>query len=294
MFQPPYMKFNHKPYGMVTEGVFHTRHLNKLRFRFISMLSDVEDSREDAFEQIKGNLNPNQFDYLRNIDFYAAQHISKSLHLQSWQIQIIEKEKGIGWITFIIPKLKENYNIVKKLLEYYGYFVSTKMDYKLNGLDYMIIEFQPNTQMQLNEVLKRYNYVYHVCPSKYDNRIMKNGLVPKDRKEPAFEDDSLFSYSGRLFVFLNVDSSDNELPETEDRLIIMFANKLYGEKPKTDSKYFNDREYSIWKINLQEALKSINFYFDYTEQDFLPSLYTTENISPKWMSKIKQIIITRR
>ena len=35
--------------------------------------------------------------------------------------------------------------------------------------------------MQLNEVLKRYNYVYHVCPSKYDNRIMKNGLVPKDR-----------------------------------------------------------------------------------------------------------------
>jgi hypothetical protein len=61
--------------------------------------------------------------------------------LQSWQIQIIEKEEGIGWITFIIPKLKENYNIVKKLLEYYGYFVSTKMDYKLNGLDYMVIEF---------------------------------------------------------------------------------------------------------------------------------------------------------
>ena len=79
---------------------------------------------------------------------------------------------------------------------------------------------------------------------------MRNELVPKDRKEPAFEDDSLFSYSGRLFVFLNVDGSDNELPETEDRLIIMFANKLYGEKPKTDSKYFNDREYSIWKINL--------------------------------------------
>ena len=41
-----------------------------------------------------------------------------------------------------------------------------------------------------------------------------------------------------------------ELPETEDRMIIMFANKLYGEKPKTDSKYFNDRSYSIWKINL--------------------------------------------
>lgn len=148
--------------------------------------------------------------------------------------------------------------------------------------------------MQLNEVLKQYDYVYHVCPSKYDNRIMKNGLVPKDRKEPAFEDDALFSYSGRLFVFLNVDGSDNELPETEDRMIIMFANKLYGEKQKTDSKYFNDREYSIWKIDLQEALKSINFYFDYTEQDFLPSLYTTDNISPKWMSKIKQIMITRR
>lgn len=79
---------------------------------------------------------------------------------------------------------------------------------------------------------------------------MRNGLVPKDRKEPAFEDDSLFSYSGRLFVFLNVDSSDNELPETEDKMIIMFANKLYGEKSKTDSEYFNDKEYSIWKINL--------------------------------------------
>ena len=50
MFQAPYMKFDHNPYGMVTEGVFHTRHLNKLRFRFISMLSDVEDSRESAFE----------------------------------------------------------------------------------------------------------------------------------------------------------------------------------------------------------------------------------------------------
>lgn len=79
---------------------------------------------------------------------------------------------------------------------------------------------------------------------------MRNGLVPKDRKEPAFEDDSLYSYSDRLFVFLNVDDSDNELPETEDRMIIMFANKLYSEKPKTDSKYFNDIEYSIWKINL--------------------------------------------
>ena len=29
-----------------------------------------------------------------------------------------------------------------------------------------------------------------------------------------------------VFVFLNVDGSDNELPETEDRMIIMFANKL--------------------------------------------------------------------
>ena len=87
--------------------------------------------------------------------------------------------------------------------------------------------------MQLNEVLKRYNYVYHVCPSKYDNRIMRNGLVPKDRKEPAFEDDSLFSYSGRLFVFLNVDSSDNELPETEERMIIMFANYIVKSQNQT-------------------------------------------------------------
>ena len=29
LFQPPYMKFNHKPYGMVTEGVFHTRYLGE-------------------------------------------------------------------------------------------------------------------------------------------------------------------------------------------------------------------------------------------------------------------------
>ena len=49
-------------------------------------------------------------------------------------------------------------------------------------------------------------------------------LVPKEKKEPAFEDDALFSYSGRLFVFLNVDGSVNELLETEDIMIIMFAS----------------------------------------------------------------------
>jgi hypothetical protein len=70
-----------------------------------------------------------------------------SLYLQSWQIKIIEKEERIGWIAFIIPKLEENYNIVKTLMEYYGYFVFTKTDYKLNDLDYIIIEFYPNTQM---------------------------------------------------------------------------------------------------------------------------------------------------
>ena len=271
--------------------MYHSWPADKMRFKFISLLDNVEHSREDDVEKIIGMRdNLSRYEYFQNIDVCAAEEASQKLHLAQWQIKLFEMVDGLAEVLFIIPDIGDNYTIVKDMMRFYGYYPVSKETRKVSDLNYIAIDFMPNIQSVFNEYIKIYKYAYHVCPSKYDHKIEKIGLVPKSKRESE-----LFSYSNRIFLVMNVDFDDNEIPDTNLSQIERFANYLYGEKThKTSNSFVNEKEYTIWRIDLKQALKqNIDFYFDYTEK-FMNSLYTTVNIPSSLLTKMKTIDIKRK
>ena len=279
----------YKNYKSLTEGLYHSWPADKMRFKFISLLDDVELSRKLNIEKIVGKRGKlSRYEYFQNIDVCAANKISEKLQLDVWQIELVELDKGDTQVIFSIPDIEDDYEVVKKMMSFYGYYPAYKSFKKLHDLDYVIVTFLANIQSIIDEFIEEYKNVYHVCPSKYDHKIEKNGLVPKSRNE-----NELFSYSGRIFLVLNQDFAGNENPESNLNRIEFFANYLYGEKSRSNNSYVNEKEYTIWKVDVKKALENnINFYIDYTET-FMPSVYVTDNIRPELLTKMKTITIRR-
>lgn len=174
----------YKNYKNLSEGLYHSWPAEKMRFKFISLLKDVNIQRESNVERIIGRREKlTRYEYFQNIDICAANDISKKLHLDEWQIIIVFQEDGLGRIIFVIPDKEDNYDIVKKMMDFYGYFPIRKSHAKIYGLDYIEVQFMPRCQSIINDYLQIYSYAYHVCPHKYDHKIEKVGLVPKSRDD---------------------------------------------------------------------------------------------------------------
>lgn len=176
----------------------------------------------------------------------------------------------------------------------FGYFLERKYDRKDIGDKWLSLEFGMNKQSIINEMLKDCQYMYHIAPSKYDNRIEKSGLIPRNNN-------ILYEYPGRIYLFECENINGEEVTDLTEADFKMPVRFLYSEKKKTNNNYVDDNKFSIWRIQVQDILHKVNFCLDISQETiellgncFFISLYTEDNIPPSTIEKLFSIDLSTR
>lgn len=114
------------------------------------------------------------------------------------------------------------------------------------------------------------NILYHVTEERFLDKILKNGLIPKQKNNQIY-------YPDRIYFTYNLDDSKEYINSK------MFFYDLY---PK-DKKYqdlFKKTKFIILKIELPKD-NNLIFYEDPNFKN--KGIYTYENINPKYISIVK-------
>lgn len=187
------------------------------------------------------------------------------------QIYKVNLPDGINYIHINVPAIAENLEIVEKSMNLFGYYLNEKIDnHKINGNDkWFLMEFEPKFQPFITAMLKEnHKFLYHVSPSKYRHKILKNGLIPKSNNDK-------FNFPTR--VYLMMDNRNGETTTVTDmrdvamNLLSAMSNPIYNE-------YFDDYKWSLYKIDISKLSDTVNFCFD---ENYYPlAVFSSDNINP--------------
>ena len=195
----------------------------------------------------------------------VRKEIINTFRLESWQIQVIQGENSIS-LAILISNWKDNN--IKEIInsfERFGWFCSTSENEivktniilsdgsKLDG-DWVIRQFEPKYQPNVNETVRNYKFIYHLSPVYNLESILKNRFKVHSQNKK-------FNYPNRIFFLKgNIDQEN----------IMCIGQQLCDMN--TDSR--NTGEYCLFTIKTNLIPSDINFYLDpvyefgiFTEQD---------------------------
>lgn len=173
----------------------------------------------------------------------------------------------------MIQFYNKNLNNVYTALNLLGYYISNYNKQELNSFSstkLLSVYIEPKYDYEFIPDDSEYNF-YHISLSKYDNKILKNGLQPTSKN-------NIHKYPDRLYVFKY---DRNPYNDNFKSIVKKIIKQLYNV-----SNFNGNINYSVWKIN-----KNVNnkFYSDiHLEQGV--GYYTLNPISIKYLDKIYNII----
>lgn len=205
---------------------------------FLSNLSHKEQKEKDEYTIIKETLIP-------------------KFGFKGWQIV---KTNGYNNIDLILVSCNadKDENLVIKEMNRMGWFDSYILPPKVvNSTVVRQISFEPFTQKEINSLMGKWNYLYHLSPLCNEESILNKGLLP-------FSKNNKLKYPKRVYLIK---------PTVTQREILSFTKKLLNAKS-----FGKQREcYRLFKVDLNKIPKNISFYYD-ARYEF--GIYT-EDIIPK-------------
>lgn len=151
-------------------------------------------------------------------------------------------------------------NKLDKAFNLCGYYkaITDKGDEKIE------IQYEPKYIDPIENVLrKKEHFLLHLSPTKYKEKILKNGFVPKSKN-------STFDYPDRVYFLRESIPTKN--------LIEML--KVLSSKNKNS-------KYSIFKIDLNKIPLNVKFYSDLNYNEY--GVFTYDNINANAIIKINDI-----
>ena len=204
------------------------------------------------------------------------------------QIRIVETKSGIKYIMIIVPNIGENITLVKKYLEKFGYFCSTPdskgKDILNDKIYWTTLQFEPHHQEIITELLKKeHKFLYHVSPTKYEHKILKNGLCPLSKNDN-------FVYPSRVYMMMDYRKIGNEIKIATLDYMELVAKTLLSAKIKSHSfkedEYVNDYDWTCYSIDISK-LKD-NFIASYDANFYPLAIFAAENIQPDAIKIIRR------
>lgn len=188
----------------------------------------------------------------------------------------------VNKIWLAIPDIEDNIKFVEKAMSLWGYtmlkrdedsFRSQKYDTK-----WVFLIFAPDEQIYVTEeIYKQSRIFYHISPSKYESRILKQGLSPRC-------DNRAYKYPDRIYLLMERMDYFGENRKITQRAILELAQKMTDARLLTKSKYYNDYEYTVYKIDSNKLNRETKFSYD---MDYYPlGIFTVDNISPSALEVI--------
>lgn len=158
------------------------------------------------------------------------------LNLKDWQfnkklsyndVESIEAEyfkQDDTELVINIPDIKENKDIIIKILNRFGYYLSEYHETDIK--DQIVMLFHPAYIKPITNTIKeKYKYLYHIIDIKNKYSILQKGFIPKS-------DNDMFNYPKRCHFFVDINSAlefRDELNKKQYVLFIIDINKLNND-----------------------------------------------------------------
>lgn len=173
-------------------------------------------------------------------------------------VRNIPEEKRIWVVYYDVYGNKEK---MEKAMLYCGYTLSKEEKRKDDIIEQIYI---PINLPNLDDIVKKYDFITHITPVYNKDKILTKGFVPKHKNE-------MFSYTDRVFFFKG-DAPMNEI-------LYQAINFDYNLKNKR-----NNHIYTIFIVDTKKIPNNVRFHTDLT---YPCGIYTTENIPPSAIKSYK-------
>ena len=199
------------------------------------------------------------------------------------------EDMDIHKIYIKIPDIGENKKMLKQAMSFFGYTLGNEQpDECINCLSdapWIIITFVPDFQEYITErVLKENNYMFHISPTRFKEKILKRGLCPYSKNNE-------WKYQPRVYMILEYRFSIpmGKKVEFNIKSAVELAKLLHDAKPIEQKKW---TEYTIYKIDISKIRSDVRLSYD---QDYYPlGVFTTENINPEALEVFYEFDINKQ
>ena len=173
-------------------------------------------------------------------------------------------DESLVKLVFILLDKDVSKNVIgdiKHFMSTCGYFLAYPQEiYE----EIIVLIFEPRFSENIfTEIKEKYNYLFHATPTIYVNKILKNGLIPKNKN-------TLFLYPDRTFCMKGDVLTNND---------IGLLKNVQMQRGKT-VKYDNN-EYTILKIDISMLPENMKMYTDPMAKG---AIFTYDNIPPSAIS----------
>lgn len=187
-------------------------------------------------------------------------------------------------INLVIPVSYKKMNDLETIMTACGYSLSHSG--KIHDGLFLQLEYEKNIQNEVRGLVGKYKYIYHLTPSVYVNKIMKQGLVPRSTN-------TYLNYTPRIYFLLDKNTINyNDVARMLYNRKIDDAELLDNEELKKKTKEELEKyksKYTLLRVKTSNIIGKYKFYID----NNLPnSVYVIENIPPKYIEvDTKDIIV---
>jgi len=222
----------YKPYGVITEGLIKTYPIERV-IEAMARVFNLKITDKAEINRIYSSIKNKTFQPSHN-GYVAINQLNSKV------------------LTFVVGGGEFNEGILDQYMNKYGYFLCNKAEWSDEWSRY---QYEKKFDVDVTDIILKQQFIYHICPSKLKDKILKQGLVPHKSKYPGFNNDF------RLYFFIK---------KKQDWEFMMYASDFRGDKNTED-------EYTLLEIDTSNISQEIKFYADPRMED---GIYTLQGIAP--------------
>lgn len=213
-------------------------------------------------------------DYISNRFSLTTDHTKLSNNKYNGLIRIEYGDNDEEMIALFLPTGNYDIKLIDSDMSLCGYFLSTKQPY----YNYDVLYYEKRHQSNINDKLLKYEYLYHVSPLKYKEKILKNGLVPKTLSKLGYHPD-------RVYFTVDKQYCEPIVFNFKQVVIDKYNRETDVKKKKQLQSDINDK-YVVYRIKVDDVIDKVVFFYD---PNMMGAVYTTDNINPN-VIEIENII----
>jgi len=223
-----------RPYGIIKEGLIKTYPIEQV-IEAMARVFNLKIVNKSEINRIYSSIKSNTFQSSHN-GYVAINQLNSKV------------------LTFVVGGGGFNKDVLDQYMNKYGYFLCNKAEWSDEWTRY---QYEKKFDIDVTDIILKQQFIYHICPSKLKDKILKQGLVPHKSKYPRFNNDS------RLYFFI-------KNKEDIEWKFIMYASGFRCDKNTED-------KYMLLEIDTSKIAQEIKFYADPRMTD---GIYTLQGIAP--------------
>ena len=144
-----------------------------------------------------------------------------------------------------------------------GYYLAREEIYQ-NDKRFVVLRYEPKYIEDGNHIVRQCEFLYHLSPLKYKEKILKKGFIPKSNN-------GLFKYTDRCYFFM----------DTMSKVQILSWTPTFRRADKSRKNI----SYYLYTIDVSKVNDNVTFYLD---PNLKGGCYTADNLSPNVILDVEE------